>query len=57
MGRQENELAEELLIAISKLKDEQGRYMGANLSFEPMENIRMAKDVAAELIARGWRRD
>ena len=57
MTQQENELAEELLIAISKLKDQQGRYLGVRLSFDPMDNIRMAKEVAADLIERGWKRD
>ena len=56
MSNQENELAEELLIAISKLKDQQGRYLGVRLSFDPMDNIRMAKEVAADLIERGWKR-
>ena len=56
MTEQENDLAEELLIAISKLKDRQGRYLGVRLSFDPMDNIRMAKEVAADLIERGWRR-
>ena len=57
MSEQENELAEELLIAISNLKDQQGRYLGVRLSFDPMDNIRMAKEVAADLIERGWKRD
>ena len=57
MSEQENDLAEELLIAISKLKDQQGRYLGVRLSFDPMDNIRMAKEVAADLIERGWKRD
>ena len=57
MSNQENELAEELLIAISKLKDQQGRYLGVRLSFDPVDNIRMAKEVAADLIERGWKRD
>lgn len=56
MTEQENDLAEELLIAISKLKDQQGRYLGVRLSFDPMDNIRMAKEVAADLIAQGWKR-
>ena len=56
MTEQENDLAEELLIAISKLKDRQGRYLGVRLSFDPMDNIRMAKEVAADLIERGWKR-
>ena len=56
MTEQENDLAEELLIAISKLKDRQGRYLGVRLSFDPMDNIRMAKELAADLIERGWKR-
>lgn len=57
MSDQENELAEELLIAIGKLKDAEGRYLGVRLSYDTMENIKLAKDVAADLIAIGWGRD
>ena len=56
-SNQENELAEELLIAISKLKDAEGRYLGVRLSFDPMDNIRMAKEVAADLVSQGWKRE
>jgi hypothetical protein len=53
----ENELAQQLLIAIASLQDRHGRYLGIRLADDPMTNTRLAKDVAEALVAHGWTRN
>lgn len=57
MKKQINELTEALLVAMSDVKDDEGRHIPLRFNDNAFQNINLARQVAEVLISDGWRKE